>query len=132
MPEENIYDLLQVESTVDSRAIKAAYRRVMLLHHPGRNPGPDVQEMTQRLNDAYEVLCNLDRRAAYDNGLFGRVEELTPEPGPAGTGPTPGKGTFSGISKSVWLAGTSAALLIAIIGSVVVAATSSGEPAGDH
>ena len=79
MPEENIYDLLQVESTVDSRAIKAAYRRVMLLHHPGRNPGPDVQEMTQRLNDAYEVLCNLDRRAAYDNELFGLVEELAPD-----------------------------------------------------
>ena len=104
MPEENIYDLLQVESTVDARAIRAAYRRVMLLHHPDRNPGPDVQEMAQRLNDAYEVRCNLDRRAAYDNGLFGRVEELTPEPGPAGTRSTPGKGTFSGISKSVWLA----------------------------
>jgi len=34
--------------------------------------------------------------------------------------------------KSVWLAGTSAALLIAIIVSAVVTATSSGEPAGDH
>ena len=88
--------------------------------------------MTQRLNDAYEVLCNLNRRAAYENGLFGWVEGLTPEPGPAGTGPTPGKGTFSGISKSVCLAGMSAALLIAIVGSVVVAATNSGEPAGDH
>jgi len=42
MPEENIYDLLRVESTVDSRAIRAAYRRVMLLHHPDRNPEPDV------------------------------------------------------------------------------------------
>ena len=46
MPEENIYDLLQVESTVDSRALRAAYPRVMLLHHPDLNPGPDVQEMT--------------------------------------------------------------------------------------
>ena len=94
MPEENIYDLLQVESTVDSRAIRAAYPRVMLLHHPDRNPGPDVQEMTQRLNDAYEVLCNLDRRVAYDNGLFGWVEELAPEPGPERTRPTPVKVAF--------------------------------------
>ncbi|MEC9289569.1 MAG: J domain-containing protein [Chloroflexota bacterium] len=94
MPEENIYDLLQVESTVDSRAIRAAYPRVMLLHHPDLNPGPDVQEMTQRLNDAYEVLCNLDRRVAYDNGLFGWVEELAPEPGPEGTRPTPGNVAF--------------------------------------
>ena len=70
MPEENIYDLLQVESTVDSRAIRAAYPRVMLLHHPDLNPGPDAQEMTQRPNDAYEVLFNLDRRVAYDNGLL--------------------------------------------------------------
>ena len=66
----------------------------MLLHHPDRNPGPDVQEMTQRLNDAYEVLCNLDRRAAYDNELFGWVGELAPEPGPEGTRPTPGKMAF--------------------------------------
>jgi len=76
MTEENLYDLLQVESTADSRAIRAAYRRLMLLHHPDRNPGPDAQEMTQRLNHAYEVLRNADRRAAYDNGLFGWVEEL--------------------------------------------------------
>ena len=51
----------------------------MLLHHPDRNPGSDAQEMTQRLNDAYEVLCNLDRRAAYYNELFGLVEELAPD-----------------------------------------------------
>ena len=57
-------------------------------------PGPDVQEMTQRPNDAYEVLCNLDRRVAYDNGLFGWVEELAPEPGPEGTRPTPVKVAF--------------------------------------
>ena len=93
MPEENIYDLLQVESTVDSRAIRAADPRVRLLHHPGVG-SPDVQEMTQRLNYAYEVLCNLDRRAAYDNELFGWVDELAPEPGPEGTRPTPGKVAF--------------------------------------
>ena len=52
MTEENLYDLLQVESTADSRAIPAAYRRLMLLHHPDRNPEPDAQEMTQRLNHA--------------------------------------------------------------------------------
>ena len=52
MPEENLYDLLQVESTADSRATRAAYRRLMLLHHLDRNPGPDAQEMTQRLNHA--------------------------------------------------------------------------------
>jgi len=124
--------LLQVESTADSRAIRAAYRKLMLLHHPDRNPRPDAQEMTQRLNHAYEILRNADRRAAYDNEPFGWVEELAPEPGPEGTGPTPGKGTFSGISRSAWLAGTSAALLIAIIVSVVVTETSSGEPADDN
>ena len=50
MPEENLYDLLQEESTADSRAIRATYRRLMLLHHLDRNLGPDVQKMTQRLN----------------------------------------------------------------------------------
>ena len=96
MPEENLYDLLQVESTADSRATRAAYRRLMLLHHLDRNPGPDAQEMTQRLNHAYEILRNADRRAAYDNELFGWVEELAPEPGPEGTGPTLSKGRSRG------------------------------------
>ena len=76
MPEENIYDLLQVESTADSQATRVTHRRVMLLHHPDRTPGSDAQKMTQPLNHAYEVLRNADRRAAYDNGLFGWVEEL--------------------------------------------------------
>ena len=96
MTEENLYDLLQVESTADSRAIRAAYRRLMLLHHPDRNPRPDAQEMAQRLNHAYEILRNADRRAAYDNELFGWVEELAPEPGPKGTGPTLSKGRSRG------------------------------------
>ncbi|HIN38152.1 MAG TPA: J domain-containing protein [Dehalococcoidia bacterium] len=70
MPEENLCDLLQVESIADSRAIRPACRRLMLLHHPDRDPGSDAQEMTQRLNHAYEVLRNADRRAAYDNELL--------------------------------------------------------------
>ena len=66
MPEENLYELLQVEPTADSRSIRAAYRRLMLLHHPDRNAGVDAQEMAQRLNRAYEILRNPGRRAAYD------------------------------------------------------------------
>ncbi|RTZ97111.1 MAG: hypothetical protein DSY41_00435 [Candidatus Poseidoniales archaeon] len=74
MPEENLYELLQVEPTADSRSIRAAYRRLMLLHHPDRNAGVDAQEMAQRLNRAYDILRNPARRAAYD-------WELTGEPG---------------------------------------------------
>ena len=64
MPEENLYDLLQVEATADSRATRAAYRRLMLLHHLDRNPEPDAQEMTQRLNHAYEVLRNAELKGS--------------------------------------------------------------------
>ena len=61
MPEESLYDLLQIESTADSQATRVTHRRVMLLHHPDRTPGSDAQKMTQPLNHAYEVLRGADR-----------------------------------------------------------------------
>ena len=85
MPDQSLYELLQVSENSDQEIIQAAYRRLVLRYHPDRSSEPNAAEMTQRLNDAYEVLRNLNRRAAYNNGLFGWVEELTPEPGPAGT-----------------------------------------------
>ena len=71
MPENNLYEILQVNPSADSEIIQAAYRRLILRYHPDRNDSADAQEMTQRLNRAYEILSDPKRRAAYDRDSSG-------------------------------------------------------------
>ena len=111
MPEENLYELLQVRPAASARVIQAAYRRLMLLHHPDRNPGADALEMSQRLNRAYEILSDPEKRAAYDWELSGEPGE---PPGGAVQG-RPGATAPGGFPRSVWLAGAGVAVAIVIV-----------------
>jgi curved DNA-binding protein CbpA len=75
MPEYNLYEILQVQPSADSEIIQAAYRRLILRYHPDRNDSADAQEMTQRLNRAYEILSDPKRRTAYDRDSSGTSGE---------------------------------------------------------
>lgn len=68
---DKLYETLQVQPSADSEIIQAAYRRLILRNHPDRNNSADAQEMTQRLNRAYEILSDPVRRAAYDREFPG-------------------------------------------------------------
>jgi len=57
------YGTLGVPPTADREAIRQAYRRLALQHHPDRG---GTHEMMLRLNEAFEVLGNAGRRADYD------------------------------------------------------------------
>ena len=47
--------------------LKAAYRKLAMQHHPDRNPGkPDAEEKFKECSEAYAVLADADKRAAYD------------------------------------------------------------------
>jgi hypothetical protein len=46
-------------------AIKAAYRRLLKLHHPDRSSSIDANRRMQEINEAYEVLSDPGRRRAY-------------------------------------------------------------------
>lgn len=63
---EDLYEILQVHPSAHQDVIQAAFRRLALLYHPDRNPSPDAAETMKRLNIAYEVLRDPDRRANYD------------------------------------------------------------------
>lgn len=63
---EDLYEILQVSSSAEQDVIEAAYRRLVRRYHPDVNKSPAAEEMTYRLNDAYEVLGDPERRAAYD------------------------------------------------------------------
>jgi molecular chaperone DnaJ len=72
------YEILAVERTADGEAIKKAYRKLALQYHPDRNGGDkEAEEKFKEATEAYEVLRDADKRAAYDRfghaGVKGRA-----------------------------------------------------------
>jgi molecular chaperone DnaJ len=67
MAKRDYYEVLGVEKSVDAAELKKAYRRVAMKHHPDRNPDdPAAEEKFKEANEAYEVLSDDQKRAAYD------------------------------------------------------------------
>jgi molecular chaperone DnaJ len=61
------YESLSIERTATETDIKAAFRKQAMVCHPDRNPGDkDAEHRFKEINEAYEVLKDPDKRAAYD------------------------------------------------------------------
>ncbi len=61
------YELLQVERTASDGEIKSAYRKLAMQYHPDRNPNnPEAEEKFKACSEAYSVLSDAEKRAAYD------------------------------------------------------------------
>jgi molecular chaperone DnaJ len=61
------YEVLGVERTVDDATLKSAFRKKAMEHHPDRNHGDDSAEARfKEVNEAYGVLSDGQKRAAYD------------------------------------------------------------------
>jgi len=61
------YEVLGVQRGASDTDIKAAFRKLAMKHHPDRNPGDkECVHHFKEVNEAYEVLKDGDKRAAYD------------------------------------------------------------------
>src|SRR5260221_7449063 len=88
------YETLEVERTADESKLKAAFRKLAMKWHPDKNPGDASSEVRfKEINEAYEVLKDGDKRAAYDR--FGHAAF---EQGMGGGGPGFGAGFASSFS----------------------------------
>lgn len=64
---KDYYEVLGVERNADDTTIKKAYRKLAMKYHPDRNPdNKEAEEKFKEVGEAYEVLSDADKRAAYD------------------------------------------------------------------
>lgn len=61
------YETLEVERSVDEAGLKSAFRKLAMKWHPDKNPGdPSCEHKFKEISEAYEILKDGQKRAAYD------------------------------------------------------------------
>src|SRR5437773_2131337 len=60
------YEVLGVRKDADGEEIKRAYRKLAMQYHPDRNTDGDAPEKFKEATEAYEILCDADKRQRYD------------------------------------------------------------------
>ena len=101
MSKADYYDLLGVDRGVDEKALKSAFRKSARKYHPDRNPdNPDAEAKFKEINEAYEVLKDPQKRAAYDQ--FGHAAFEQGGGGFGGGGGFSGAGGFSDIFEDIF------------------------------
>ena len=74
---QDYYKTLGVSKDADEKEIKKAFRSLAMKYHPDRNEDPKAEDKFKRVNEAYNVLSDPEKRSNYDR--FG-----TAEPGSSG------------------------------------------------
>ena len=82
------YEVLGVDKGADAQTIKKAFRRLAMKYHPDRNHEAGAAQKFEEINEAYSVLSDPNKKAAYDQFGFAGVD-----PNGAGAG---GFGGFGG------------------------------------
>lgn len=75
---ETHYDILKVVRNAPVDVIKASYRVMSQKYHPDRNPDPDALAIMTRINQAWDVLRDPERRATHDRWIAKQEGASTP------------------------------------------------------
>jgi molecular chaperone DnaJ len=90
MAKRDYYETLGVPKNASEDDIKKAYRKLAMKHHPDRNQGDDAKKSEEKFKDAkeaYEMLSDAQKRAAYDQyGHAGVDPNMGRGGGPGGEG----------------------------------------------
>lgn len=99
MSKRDYYEVLGVDRSADDKEVKKAYRRLAMKYHPDRNPDDAAaEEKFKEATEAYEILSDDQKRAAYDQ--YGHAGVDPNNGGGAGFGA--GAGGFSDIFGDVF------------------------------
>src|ERR1700719_990958 len=89
MAKQDYYEVLGVSKSASPEELKRAYRKLAMKHHPDRNPSDkSAEQKFKEINEAYDVLKDDQKRAAYDRFGHAAFEQ--------GGGRGPGDFGFSG------------------------------------
>lgn len=98
MSKRDYYEILDVARDASEKEIKKAYRRVAMKYHPDRNPDDaEAEEKFKEASEAYEVLSDAQKKAAYDQYGHAGVDQ-----GAGGFGGGAGAGGFGDIFGDVF------------------------------
>ncbi|HSI38971.1 MAG TPA: molecular chaperone DnaJ [Xanthobacteraceae bacterium] len=87
MSKRDYYEILEVTRSVTDGELKSSYRKLAMKWHPDRNPGDSEAEARFReLSEAYEILKDAQKRAAYDRFGHAAFENGGGAPGGPGFG----------------------------------------------
>lgn len=83
MEYKDYYEILSVERDADQESIKRSYRKLARKYHPDVSKEPDAEAKFKELNEAYEVLKDPEKRAAYDQlgNNWQAGQDFRPPPG---------------------------------------------------
>ena len=78
--EEDLYDILGLSNTAQADEIRAAHRALVKKLHPDLNPGDNAaQDSFKKVSNAYSILGDPEKRAAYDKGEIDSDGRTRPE-----------------------------------------------------
>ncbi|HEX5788692.1 MAG TPA: molecular chaperone DnaJ [Woeseiaceae bacterium] len=105
MAKRDYYDILGVSRTATAEDIKKAYRRLAMKHHPDRNKDDGASARFKEAREAYEILKDEKKRAAYDRYGHAGVRGSTGGGGAGGFGPDAFSDIFGDVFGDIFGAG---------------------------